>query len=189
MKKISLILITVFAIIGAVAIYKFTNKEESINSNNTLSSNDYSMLNDDNVFTIKSIDNVVNIINKETGIIFFCIPENEWCNYYISYLNEIAKESNIKEINYLNIKRDRQYNTNGYRKLINALNDYLYKDDEGNKKIFVPTLVFIKDGKIVSYDNEVLLTNVSPSEYWTEEKIDELKNRINNYIIKYREEL
>ena len=190
MKKINIIVITVFAIVGALVIYKFTNTPENkISSINNIS-HEYSMLEDNNVFKSSSIDEIANILNNGTGIVYFCIPENEWCQYYTKYLNDVAVQNNIDKIYYLNIKQDRKYNSNGYRKVLNILKDYLYKDDEGNKKIFVPTTIFVKKGVITSFDNETsTISNISPTSYYDDNKINEFNNRFTNYLLNYKEEL
>lgn len=191
MKKISIILVTLFAVIGAIIIYKYTLTDNNKKTDNNKINNEYTLLGDKNVFKYESIDIIANTLSKGTGIIFFCIPENDWCQYYAKYLNETAIKNNIDEIIYLNIKQDRSYNTSGYRKIINILNDYLYKDDEGNKKVFVPNLIFVKNGIITGFDNETsFMTNeYTPNTYYTNEKIDELNQKITNFIIKYKEEL
>ena len=190
MKKINIILVTFFAIVGALVIYKFTNTPENkISSINNIS-HEYSMLEDNNVFKSSSIDEIANILNNGTGIVYFCIPENEWCQYYTKYLNDVAVQNNIDKIYYLNIKQDRKYNSNGYRKVLNILKDYLYKDDEGNKKIFVPTTIFVKKGVITSFDNETsTISNISPTSYYDDNKINEFNNRFTNYLLNYKEEL
>ena len=191
MKKLNIILVTLFAIIGAILIYKFTVSDKNNNSSVTKITNEYTMLGENNVFKYESIDLIANTLSNGTGIIFFCIPENEWCNYYAKYLNDVAVENKIDEILYLNIKQDRQYNTSGYRKIINTLKNYLYKNDEGNKSIFVPNLIFVKNGNISSFNNDTCFmdNNLTPENYYTIEKINEFKETLTNYVIKYKEEL
>ena len=191
MKKLNIILVTLFAIIGAILIYKFTVSDKNNNSSVTKITNEYTMLGENNVFKYESIDLIANTLSNGTGIIFFCIPENEWCNYYAKYLNDVAVENKIDEILYLNIKQDRQYNTSGYRKIINTLKNYLYKNDEGNKSIFVPNLIFVKNGIISSFNNDTCFmeNNLTPENYYTIEKINEFKETLTNYVIKYKEEL
>jgi len=190
-KKLNIILVTLFAIIGAILIYKFTVSDKNNNSSVTKITNEYTMLGENNVFKYESIDLIANTLSNGTGIIFFCIPENEWCNYYAKYLNDVAVENKIDEILYLNIKQDRQYNTSGYRKIINTLKNYLYKNDEGNKSIFVPNLIFVKNGNISSFNNDTCFmdNNLTPENYYTIEKINEFKETLTNYVIKYKEEL
>lgn len=191
MKKINLILITLFAVVGAVLIYKFTDVPKSEKNSTKKIYSEYTMLSKTNVFENKSLDEINNVISNGTGIIFLCIPENNWCQYYIKYLNDSAIENGITRIYYFNIKQDRQYNTNGYRRLLARLDHYLSYDDEGNKRVFVPTLLFIKNGNIIAYDDETSIMNnkYSPETYYTEDKVIEFKDKLNNYFLQYKEEL
>lgn len=189
MKKVSLLLITAASIIGAMLIYGYFNKHQVDNNNTKNNNNDYPLV-ENSIIVSKSIDEINLLFNKKSGVVFLCIKENEWCNHYAKHLNDVLKENEISEISYLNIKQDRQYNTSGYRKLVDNLKDYLLKDDENNLKIFVPTVIFIKDGNIIGYDNEtsIITENISPDEYYTEEKIIELRNKLINFINDYKEE-
>ncbi len=191
MKKVNLILVTIFAVVGAILIYKYTVSNDNKKSSATKVSSEYTMLGEDNVFKYESIDIIANTLSKGTGIVFFCIPENEWCQYYAKYLNDIAIENNIYEISYLNIKQDRQYNSSGYRKIINTLKDYLSKDDEGQKRLFVPNVIFVKNGNIIGFNNDTnFITNEkTPNDYYTSEKINDFNETIKEYILKYKEEL
>lgn len=188
LKKVSIILITLFAVIGALLIYHYVdNKQVKTNINEKIT-NEYNLVTD-SIIEYKTIDEVNNILNNGTGVIFFCITENEWCNYYAKYLNDISVKNEIKNIFYLNIKQDRKYNTSGYRKIVNRLKDYLLKDDENEIKLFVPTVIFVKNGKVIGYDSRtsIITKNISPSEYWNEENIIDFNEKITNIISNYKE--
>ena len=157
-KKGSIMLIIIMAIVGAYLIYNHFNKDENINNNNKNFNEEYSLVDKDNVYRYINIDEVLDTFNK-SGIIFMGFKENIWSNYYAKYLNEVAKENNIKEILYYDIKKDRQTNNIKYKKLINLLEKYLMMNDEGNLYISVPYLVIIKDGKIMYTDNETSIIN------------------------------
>ena len=60
-------------------------------------------------------------------------------------------------------------------------------DEEGRKRIFVPNITFVKEGKIIFNDNETsLISEGTPSEYWTEEKKklfnEKLRKNINELL-------
>mgnify|MGYP004495520013 FL=1 len=186
-KKGSIMLIIIMAIVGAYLIYNHFNKDGNINSNNKNFNEEYSLVDKDNVYRCINIDEVLDTFNK-SGIIFMGFKENIWSNYYAKYLNEVAKENNIKEILYYDIKKDRQTNNIKYKKLINLLEKYLMMNDEGNLYISVPYLVIIKDGKIMYTDNEtsIINGNTTPSLYWNQNNIDNFKDKINNYIVEFK---
>lgn len=186
-KKGSIMLIIIMAIVGAYLIYNHFNKDGNINNNNKNFNEEYSLVDKDNVYRYINIDEVLDTFNK-SGIIFMGFKENIWSNYYAKYLNEVAKENNIKEILYYDIKKDRQTNNIKYKKLINLLEKYLMMNDEGNLYISVPYLVIIKDSKIMYTDNEtsIINGNTTPSLYWNQNNIDNFKDKINNYIVEFK---
>ena len=91
------------------------------------------------------------------------------------------------QISYLNIKHDRQINSNNYSKITKLLDNYLYSDDGGKVKVFAPNLTFVKNGKIIANDNETAITegNMKVEKYWNQEKINEFKVKIASYIKDY----
>ena len=184
MNRIKIPLIILFAIVGALLIYNhFDNKPKDHESINKFSS-EYTLVDEQNIYKYISIDEAINIISSGTGIVFFCAPESEWCQKYALYLNACLKENGITEINYLNIKDYRELNSIKYERLVELLDNYIYKDDMNNKKIFMPDLTFVKEGHIVAHDNETSLiqSDVDVEDYWTLEKINEFSNKINNYV-------
>lgn len=191
MKKIKILLIVFFAILGAILIYKFSYPRVQTKKDNLKVSNEYALLDNDNIYTYKTADEIENILNKGNGVIFFCIKENEWCQYYARYLNNVSKANGINEIEYIDIKQDRHYNTSGYRKIVESLKEYLPINDEGNKSIITPTVVFVKNGKVTGFNNETagIIENITPSEYWTDEKISEFNMNITSFILEYKEEI
>lgn len=186
-KKISILLIIIMAIVGTILIYEHFDKKETVKKSVTKFTDEYTLVDKDNVFVYSNIDEIANILENGTGIIFMSFKECPWCQYYAKYLNEVAKENNIKEIYYLDIKHDRQINSSKYSKIIKLLEDYLYFDDNGNPKVFAPDLTFVKNGKIIAHDNETSITTSSMKieDYWVEENILEFKNKITNYIREY----
>ena len=184
MYKLKLIAIAIIAIVGALLIYKhFENiKDDEIVLDRF--SSEYNLVSEDNIFKYSSLDEILDIVESKTGVVFLCTPESNWCNYYAKYLNETLKESNIDVIYYHDIKSDRELNTLKYQKLLDILSSYLYKDDMNNSKLYMPDLTIVKDGNIIAHDNETALIESDQKEesYWTDEKISEFKIKINNYI-------
>lgn len=149
---------------------------------------DYSLVSNDNVFKYVDEEKVYEILKSDNGIIFMGFKENEWSNYYAKLLNEAAKDSNIQEIYYYDFLADREKKSVMYNKIIDYLSNYLKKDDLGNVNIVAPSLVIIKDGVIIYYDDETSITsaNIKPEDYWeldnTNNKLENLKNILNIYL-------
>ena len=55
-------------------------------------------------------------------------------------------------------------------------------DDEGNHRIYVPDVTFVYEGEIVAHDNETSMSSGDIDEYWTEKKVESLKDRLRKYI-------
>lgn len=55
-------------------------------------------------------------------------------------------------------------------------------DEEGNARIFVPDVTFVNKGEIVGHDNETSMESGEPDEYWSEEKVMDLKGRLSGYM-------
>lgn len=185
MKKIKILLIIVIAVVGAFLIYK---KFEHINANQKEIDkflSEYTLITENHVFEIINTAEVVNILNNKTGIVFFCNPGSDWCQHYAKILDDIALENGINKIYYVDIKNDRNINSNNYRKIVTKLQDFLDSDDTGNKRLNMPNLTFVKDGIIISNDNRTSLvsSDTTPEEYWTRENILTFKNNIIESIL------
>lgn len=142
--------------------------------------NEYTDVAKNNVFIYKDIKEIIKILENGTGVVYFGFPESTWAQIYTPILNDAAKENGIERIYYYNIKNIRSKNTSEYQKLVKILKNYLSKDDEGNKRIYVPDVYIVKDGKILSHNNEtsIMINDIEPKEYWTDSKKQELKTTL-----------
>ena len=184
MKKIKIILITLIAIGGAIMIYHHFDKSPVDENTTKKQKNEYTLITGKNLLETKSIDEVTNIINNKTGVVFLCNPKSDWCQYYAYLLNDAAIERGIDKIYYANIADERNMNSNKYQKLVTALEDYLYTDDTNNKRIYMPNMTVVKDGKILANNNEtsIMLNNISAKDYWNESNQFNFKEKLSNYI-------
>lgn len=138
-----------------------------------------------NVFVYRNLDEINKILENGTGVVYLGFPECPWCRGYIPYLNEVAINEHLDKIYYFNILNDRKNNTSGYKKTVQLLNEYLKYDNEGNKRIYVPAVIAVNNGKIVGFDDESSLDTKgyeTPEEYWKNEDLDGLKKRLSDMI-------
>lgn len=138
-----------------------------------------------NVFVYRNLDEINKILENGTGVVYLGFPECPWCRGYIPYLNEVAINEHLDKIYYFNILNDRKNNTSSYKKTVQLLNDYLKYDNEGNKRIYVPAVIAVNNGKIVGFDDESSLDTKgyeTPEEYWKNEDLDGLKKRLSDMI-------
>lgn len=176
-----LIAIIIFLLVGN------KNEEQTVKSDAEKFSEEYTLVDKDNKFRYANIDEVIDTLEDGTGVVYLGFPECKWCQQYTVYLNELAKDRNIPEIMYYNIREDRQDNTKNYQTIVNILKDYLPKDEEGNPRVYVPAVIFMSNGKILGFDDETAYDTKGydePSEYWTKERVDNLKDKLNSYLDK-----
>ena len=190
MKKTNYLLYGFFLIfvIGGVACYLLfvddgvPNADEGKKDNYKFSV-EYTKVPMDNVYNYKTEEEIIEILESGSGIVYLGFPECPWCQSYAVYLNEVVKENEINNIYYLNIKEMRSNNTENYQKIVNLISEVLPYDENGNKRIYVPQVVVVKNGKIIGGDNETSYNvDGTPTEYWTSEAIANLKQKLNNLI-------
>lgn len=181
MKKIYIIIAVL--VIGLASWFLFINKTEESDSKRFAL--EYNQVSDENVFVYRNIDEIINILEKGTGVVYIGFPECPWCQAYVPILDEVAKELEIDKIYYFNILEDRKENTEKYKKIVSILKNHLLNDSEGNNRVFVPDITVVKDGEIVGHDNETSVVTEedgTPEEYWTKEKKDSLKLKLKSYM-------
>jgi glutaredoxin len=142
---------------------------------------EYTNVTSDNVFVYRDIDEIITILEHGTGIVYLGFPTCPWCQAYVAYLNDAAKTAGITKIYYYNIYNDRKNNTEAYQKIVSILTGHLQYDSEGKERIYVPSVTAVKNGTIVGYDDETSLDTGGfdkPSDYWTTDKIGNLKERL-----------
>ena len=182
---------TIIVILIGIIIFLLVNnnieKEEPVKTDATKFANEYTLVDKDNRFVYAKIDEIINILEKGTGIVYLGFPECKWCQQYVVYLNEVAEDRNVSKIYYYNIRQDRKNNTKDYQTIVNLLKKYLQEDEEGNPRIYVPAAIFMSEGRILGFDDETSYdTNGydDPKKYWTEEEVSDLKDRLNSYLDK-----
>lgn len=182
-RKIIYCLLFILLIGAFIYLGKKDFSDMSKQSDNVRFAQEYS-INKENPFVYSYGSQIVDVIKNKSGIIYLGFSSNEWCKYYIKYLYDVLRDSDIKKVYYYDILKDRAKNTKHYLELENLLSDYLYKLDNGNIHVLTPALIFVKDGKIVYFDDETSIerNNLTPDLYWTNDKVDAFKSKINTYI-------
>jgi len=142
---------------------------------------EYPMVGDNNIFVYRNTGQIAEILSNGTGIVFIGFKECPWCQVYAVLLHDTALEMGIDRIFYCDIREDRQNNTENYQKIIGILSGSLQFDDEGLPRVYVPDLTIIDNGKIITRDFETSKDTLGyeiPQEYWNEERVNALKNRL-----------
>ena len=166
-------------IIGAfifIGTRDFTKKEIL---DNEKFDQEYQNVDKNNVFRYVNAAEVYANLKNGSSIIFMGYATNNWSGYYANILNEAAKESGIKEILYYDFYSDRKSQNATYQSIVLKLNNFITILDDGTENIYAPTLVVVRDGKIVQFDDETSLNRgkYTPQEYWDNNKKALKKNK------------
>lgn len=174
---------------------KFKNEYESFNNktnSNGIKYPDVTIPNNNNM-VYSTEEEVVDIIKNGTGVIYFGYPECPWCRNAVPVLIDAANETSLDKIYYLNAKdiRDtkildadgnivtKKKGTKGYYEIVESLDKYLDSydglEDESIKRLYVPTVVFIKDGVVVAIHVDTVESQEDPYTPLNDEQKKELK--------------
>ncbi|MDD6223810.1 MAG: hypothetical protein PUB18_02290 [bacterium] len=92
---------------------------------------------------------ILTYLKKETGIFYFGYNTCPWCRNIVPILIHTAKTNHIDTIYYIDT-----YNlnlTSIKQELFDFLGDNLREDETGKKRLAVPDVYFIKEGKIIGH--------------------------------------
>ena len=183
---------------------KFKNEYESLNGKQNASGKEHPKVDivEDNGIVYASYNEIKEVITKGTGVIYFGFPECPWCRNAVPMLLQAASNTGLDKIYYFNAKEIRdtkELDENGnvvttkegtkeYYELVELLStvlgEYEGLNDESIKRLYFPTVVFIKDGKIVGCHIDTLPSQTDPRVPLTEEQKAELINIYTDNIIK-----
>ncbi len=142
----------------------------------------------------KSAKEIIKILETGTGVIYFGFPECPWCRNALPVLLKAKEEENLEEIYYFNAlsirdtkRKDEAGNivedkkgTDEYYKILELLGDkaevYDGLDDENIKRLYFPTVVFVRDGKILSLHTSTVESQKDPYKNLTKKQTKELKD-------------
>ena len=96
---------------------------------------------------------------KKSFVVYFGYPECEWCMEVVPILNQAAKENEM-QVGYINTRSNPEWTKNtqidGYDDLIQVIGEYLEYDADGVRHLYVPTVFFIREGKVIGYHEGTL---------------------------------
>ena len=132
MKKIITIFISIILLILIIDLLLYKNNNEYTKYKHSLDK-----VIEDNNYEVISINKSIDIINKESGLLFF--GTNDDLDYAI-LLNDISKDFNIDKIYYINLTNDK----NNYKVKSSLENNIKIEND----LIITPFLLTVKDGEL-----------------------------------------
>jgi len=190
-------------------------KEDYEQLNGTIRQSDGALYNSveipsDNPIRYVSALEAVDIIQNQTGVIYLGANWCPWCRNAVEVLIEAAKDKGLDTIYYVDMDKLRnvwevqdgklvktQQEQEGYYDLLKALDPILGEKtysltskgktyDTKEKRIYMPLVVFLKDGKILDTHSSTVSLNSDQTKYskLTEEQHDELKKIYESLIEK-----
>ena len=169
-----------------------TIKEISIDANNPVD--------------IVTEEEAIALLENGTGILYFGFPDCPWCRSMLPVLLSTLNNMSIEKLYYLNISsiRDtlalgeknkvevKEEGTQGYYKILELMNDvldpYYLTSEDGKridtkeKRLMAPTVVAVKNGKIVDIHVGTVDSQESGYDDLSIEQQEELQNRFMELI-------
>lgn len=182
---------------------KFKEEYESLNEKeNESTGKEYLKVSikENNPIKYATYSEIKNIITSGTGVIYFGFPECPWCRNAVPVLLEAAEDNGIDKVYYFNaldIRDKKHLDENGnivvddegtkeYKELVELLYDYLdvYSglNDDTIKRLYFPTVIFVKNGKIIGSHSGTVASQTDPSIALNESEHNELKKIYTDYM-------
>ena len=153
-------------------------------------------INIDNNVKYVNDDEILNLLQNGTNIIYFGWSDCNWCRSIVPTLIECIKENNVDTLYYYDFKSLRNnYENNAdekkvklYEDILNIIGkdiDSVFDDNStksGEKKILAPTVVFIKNGSYIGLHVKSVDSHLKSTDNLSETQIKELKDIYNSYI-------
>ncbi len=190
-------------ITGSTDAILFKNEYESLN--NVVRDKDGKTIKEisianDNPVDILTEEETISLLENGTGIIYLGFPDCPWCRSMLPILLRTLNNVNIDKLYYLNIGsiRDtlvldennkvevKEEGTPGYSKILELMDEVLEpyylttsdgkKIDTKEKRLYAPTVVAVKEGKIVEIHVGTVDGQKDPYEDLTQEQQEELSD-------------
>lgn len=213
-KKILIIsIITVLILIG-ITLFLVLNKEnkfkteyEVLNGQKNSNNKEYKkvIIPKSNKVKYVNVDEVLKLLDKGTGVLYFGFAECPWCRSMVEELVKVVNASEIKNLYYFNdfsIRDLQELDENGevnitekgteeYYKILEILNPYLTPytglDDESIKRLYTPIVVFLEEGNVKAVHIGTLEEQKDPYENLTKTQIEKLNKTLTTYISRIKE--
>lgn len=174
---------------------KFKEEYEVLNGQETSYNTKYLSIEIDEENPIKyaNYEEIKTLLTSGTGVIYFGFPECPWCRNAIPVLLDAAKDLNVDTIYYYNalsIRDKKSLDENGniqvieegteeYKELVEIMYDelpvYDGLGDDTIKRLYFPTVVFVKNGKIIGLHTSTVESQENPYVFLNDEQYNELK--------------
>lgn len=176
---------------------EYESLNDEVNQNNGKSYKKLEIAEDNQVDYV-SEEETISILENGTGIIYMGFPTCPWCRSMLPVLLQTLDNMNIDKLYYLNILDVRdtwelndkgkaektKEGTNEYYKMLELMDEVLEpftltnekgkEIDTKEKRIYAPTVIGVKDGKIVGIHVSTVESQIDPYKNLTKEQEEEL---------------
>jgi len=112
-----------------------------------------------NIFKYISVNEILRMFEEDgDAVIFIGSYKDLYSRSVIEVLCDSASSSELDVIYYLDVKED----IDGYDELVKVLGDRFVVKDSKKKKLYVPSVIFVVDGSIVSHNKGTLFSHEDP---------------------------
>ena len=146
----------------------------------------YNEIQKDN-FQVISGAKFIKLFDEGKHIVVIGSSKSEYSQKYITEINKLVEELELKEIKYYDIINDKAQGNSNYYRLVEKLDGYLITTDTSVNNLLSPSFYIIENGKVKYYNAETsaMKNTDTAKDYWNEEKEIEFKAEITNAINKY----
>ena len=178
---------------------KFKDQYESLNGKKNSAGQEYLKVEvaKDNPIVYKTDAEILDVLNKESAIVFFGYASDPWSRGVVEPLLQIAADNGIDKVYYVDIEnirdtysiekgklKQKKKGTDAYYKILDFLGDKLdayYLYDEENKeyatgvsRLEPATVISVKGGKVMDYHKGTVISQKDPFKALTETQRMEL---------------
>lgn len=165
-------------------------------------------VNEENPIVYKTDDEIVKLLENGTGVIYFGFSTCPWCRSMVPLMLKAADSTSLGEINYVDIKNIRDQltlsendqvvvtneGTKGYQEILKKLDSVLEpfyltnskgkKIDTKEKRLYAPTVITVKEGKILDIHVDTISSQKSGYQSLSEKEQEELFLIYQNMFLK-----
>lgn len=178
---------------------RFKEQYESLNGKKDDNNKEYLKVSiaEDNPIVYKSDSEILDVLKKETALVFFGFETDAWSRNVVEPLLQIAKDNGLEKVYYVNIANIRdeytvkdgkltqtQKGTESYYQILDFLGDKLnayYVYDETGKEFATKesrlepaTVIAVSDGKVKAYRQGTVVSQKDPYVALNEKERNEL---------------
>lgn len=170
-----------------VAFIYLGNKYAGNSEIKVLTINDYYKEIKKENFQVISGTKFIKLFDEGKHIIVIGSSKSQFSQKYITEINKIVEELNLKDVKYYDIINDKAQGNSNYYKIVEKLDGYLTTTDTSVNNLLSPSFYIIENGKVKYYNTETsaMKNTDTVEDYWTLNQEFKFKDEITNAINKY----